>query len=316
MWPSAQSGRITATSSSVQIAIQDGSGNIWFFQQRDGHAAWSAPRRVGFSNTNSGAQIAWTGVPGHKGTNSVIVSYDFSHLMFWYQNGGTWTEENVASDSLANSFADVAVTATNRGIVIVAARISGAFESWYQPYGSRRWVSDGSVGSGSGSGFSTVSATWDGHRVAVAAAYSSSGNLPNHLVFLWKSDGARYWSKQDIPGVTASQPLDGVAPSIAFTGFNLILGATQYIQSHSRDRLDFWWQGQDFTDFNLEHVAATATPNFYGPATLVSTHTSKSAGEVALIAPFQTTTDPGLALNDWTQPTGQTGWTHHTIAQP
>jgi hypothetical protein len=306
---------ITAAGPAVQIVAADTNGNIWFFQQTDGQTTWSAAQLVGSVGENTGThepQIAWTGVPGHTGTNSVITLAQGGNVLFWYQNGGGWSQEKVATGSEQNGYYDPAITATDKGIVIVAPGTSGAFFSFYQPYGGSGWVSDGSVGAGSNQYFSYVSATWDGVNVDVVAAFNSGFNdiIADKLVFLWKSDSARNWTDEDITGPTSTQPLD-YTPAIAWTGSNLIVTAVQQMSSSSQ-RIDFWWQGSTFTNFNFEKVATSASPTVFYPSTLVSTHDATSSGEIAIFAPV-TTNNVTAALDDWTQPTGEQGWTKHTV---
>lgn len=268
---------ITATRSAVQIVSEDVNGNIWFFQQADGQTTWSAAQLVGTVTLGDpeGTQrprIAWTGVPGHTGTNSVITVADGAgDVLFWYQNAGGWSEETVASAIPQNAYYSPAVTATNLGIVIVAPGTNGSFHSFYQPYGGSGWVSDGTVGVGSGQDFSSVSVTWDGVNVDVVAPFNSGygGDAADTIKFLWKSDGARYWSDEDITGPTSAQPLAD-APAIAFTGSNLVVTAVQQMSS-SMQRLDFWWQGSTFTNFNFEKIANATSPKAFGPSALVST---------------------------------------------
>ena len=318
---------IAATASSVQVVSEDTSGNIWFFQQADGTTTWSAPQFVGTVTSDlpdggTAPAIAWTGVPGHTGTNSVITVEDNGAVRFWFQNGrGGWTEETVAS----GGYYYPVVTATDRGIVIVALGPGGALHSFYQPYGGSGWTSDGTVGVKSGQWFGGLSVTWDGVNVDVVASFNDGatggldGMLPDKLVFLWKSDSARSWSDEDITGPSSAQPLVGFTPGIAFTGFNLVIDANQLVGTSSSGatcRVGFWWQGSTFTDFTFEPVATTKDPSEYDEVTLASTRDATSSGEVAIVSAFTTNTWTTTGLADWTQPTGAKGWTRHTITSP
>ena len=314
---------ITATASAVQVVSEDTSGNIWFFQQADGTTTWSAPQFVGTVTPDApdggtAPAIAWTGVPGHTGTNSVITVEDNGAVRFWFQNGrGGWTEETVAS----GGYYYPVVTATDRGIVIVALGPGGALHSFYQPYGGSGWNSYGTVGVKSGQWFGGLSVTWDGVNVDVVASFNDGatggqdGMLPDKLVFLWKSDSSRYWSDEDISGPSSAQPLVGWTPDIAFTGFNLVIDALQ-APSGGTFRLDFWWQGSTFTNFTFEQVATAADPSEFDEVTLASTRDATSSGEIAIVSAFTTNTWATTGLADWTQPTGAKGWTRHTITSP
>jgi len=317
---------IAATASSVQVVSEDTSGNIWFFQQADGTTTWSAPQFVGTVTSDlpdggTAPAIAWTGVPGHTGTNSVITVEDNGAVRFWYQNGRGWTEETVAS----GGYYYPVVTATDRGIVIVALGPGSALHSFYQPYGGSGWTSDGTVGVKSGQWFGGLSVTWDGVNVDVVASLNDGasggldGMLPDKLVFLWKSDSARSWSDEDISGPSSAQPLAGFTPDIAFTGFNLVIDALQLVRvtsSGATYRIGFWWQGSTFTKFTFEQVATAADPSEFDEVTLASTRDATSSGEVAIVSAFTTNTWATTGLADWTQPTGAKGWTRHTITSP
>jgi hypothetical protein len=68
---------VTATATSVQVVSEDANGKIWFYQQADGQSTWSAPQLVAQVSVGQVVlaqqpKVAWTGVPGHTGTNSVI----------------------------------------------------------------------------------------------------------------------------------------------------------------------------------------------------------------------------------------------------
>jgi hypothetical protein len=300
---------ITATGSAVQIVAPDVDGKIWFFQQADGKTKWSAPQLVGTVTPGSpgGFQepaIAWTGVPGHTGTNSVITVADASgNVLFFYQNGGGWTKETVASASVHNVYYQPVLTATDHGIVIVAPATDGFLFSWSQPYGGSGWTADGNVAPGSHLAFNRPSVTWDGVNVDVVDSVVAGG-----LVFLWKSDSATSWSQfvmvpdGESPGVLSSPP------AIHFTSGNLIISAVETGPSRV-ETLSFWWQGSSLTNFNFETVDSAAG-TFEQPTI---TSTTGSSAEVAIVVPFTTGT-PGWALDDWTQPVGGTGWLKGHIA--
>jgi hypothetical protein len=309
---------ITATATSVQIVSEDADGNIWFYQQADGQTSWSAPHLVGTVSVVApggiqAPQIAWTGVPGHTGTNSVITITDAAgDVLFFYQAGAGWNQETVASATGTNAYYAPAVTATDTGVVIVASGTNGAFFSFFQPYGGPTWDSDGSVSVSTGQVYADPSVTWDGVNVDVTAAFGD-GSGAYTPVLLWKSDTAEFWSKQSLPGVTDAQPL-AVFPSIAYTGDNLIVTAVQ--TGSSKLKLDFWWQGSTFTTFHQEKVATAGNSSAFGPPALVSTHEPASNGEVVITAPFTTNGFTTSGLDDWTQPVGASGWVKHTVTSP
>jgi hypothetical protein len=312
---------IVATNTAVQIVAIDARGNIYFWQQADGASTWSAPQlvaNVGFTNiTFVAPRIAWTGVPGHPGTNSVITDADAAgNVLFFFQNSsGGWTPETVAKASAQNAYYAPAVTATNTGIVIVAYGTDGGFFSFFQPYGSSApWKADGNVGVKAGQAFTGVSVTWDGVNVDVVAPFNDTpgASNPDKLMFLWKANSAQFWSHINIVGPSSTQPLAS-PPAIYRTANNLIVTAVQH-QTSATERLDFWWQGTTFTNFHFETVATTSSPSAYGPPTLVST--TGSTGEVAILAPFNTG-DAGWGLDDWTQSIGSPlPFTPHTVIQP
>lgn len=312
---------ITATATSVQVVSEDANGNIWFFQQLDGKTKWSAPEHVGTVSLSNLAgfqlpKIAWTGVPGHTGTNSVITIMDGSgDVLFWYQSGSSWIEQTVATGTEDNPYYTPAITATDKGIVIVAFAYNGAVYTWYQPYGGSGWNSDGTVGAPSGEQFEYVSATWDGTHVAVAAAFDTGddpgGFGPDELLLLTKTDSAQFWSEEKILTTPDSQRLSGYT-DIAWTGFNLVMAAVQ-IQSPTTERLDFWWQGSTFTNFNFESAATVKSPQQLFAATLLAD--GNSSGEGAIFAQSYAANDfTHVGLFDWTQPVGQSGWTKHTVS--
>lgn len=223
---------VTATATSVQIVSEEADGNIWFYQQQDGQTSWSAPQLVGTVSVGSpeGTQaprIAWTGVPGHTGTNSVITIADAAgDVLFFYQNGDGWAQETVEDATATNAYYEPALTATDKGVVIVAPGTNGVLFSFFQAYGAPTWGFGATVGVGAGQAYGPASVTWDGTNVDVAAPfYDGSGAT---LVLLWKSDTAEFWSDQALPGVSGAQPLF-YDPSIAYTGFNLILTAVQQL---------------------------------------------------------------------------------------
>jgi hypothetical protein len=305
---------ITATSTGIQIVAQDSQGNIWFFQQNDGQTTWSPPQYVGSGLPGlGGAKIAWTGVAGHTGTNSVITAIDTSgDVIFWYQNGSGWTQETVGNATSGNFYFDPAITATDKGIVIVSPGSNGAFYSWYQAYGAPTWGFDGSVGVQNGEAFGGLSLTWDGTNVDVAAAYADgNGGNYDQVMFLWKPDAAEFWSDEELPSANAGQQVD-YGPGIAWSGFNLIVTAIQNTTAAST-ALETWWQGTTFTQFNIGLSATSASG--YGPSTVVSTHSATKKGEVVYVAPTSSNDFTTAGLSDWTVPTGGTRWTKHTIAK-
>ena len=102
-----------------------------------------------------------------------------------------------------------------------------------------------------------------------------------------------------------AEPLAAFTPGIAFTGFNLVLTAVQWTSiTPSDESLDYWWQGTTFTNFNFQQVSSTTGPDEFSPASIVSTHSASSPGEVAIVAPFTTNKYQTTGLDDWTQPTG------------
>lgn len=205
------------------------------------------------------------------------------------------------------------MTATDKGVVIVAGGTNGAFSSFYQPYGSPTWDSDGSVGVSTGQAYADPSVTWDGVNVDVTAEFQDGSGVYTP-VLLWKSDTAESWSDQALPGANDVKPLD-YAPSIVYTGSNLIVTAVQQLTGVAV-RLDFWWQGSPFTSFNEEKVATAIFPKVFGPPALVSTHEPTSNGEVTITAPFTTNDFTTTGLDDWTQPVGASGWVKHTVTAP
>jgi hypothetical protein len=310
---------ITATSDSVQIVSADSAGNIWFFQQLDGLKTWGWEEvgsvTLGNPDGTQVPQIAWTGVPGHTGTNSVItVANGAGDILMWYQNGGSWSQETVWNELAGDDYYGAAVTATDKGIVIVAPSTNGSFQSFYQPYGPNPWQFDGSLGDKSGPGFSSVSVTWDGTNVDAAASYDSGGSLlPNTLLFMWKSDSATTWSDEAVTGITSSHPLAD-PPAITFTGDNLLLTAVQ-LMSTTKLQLDSWWQGSTFTNFNYEPVTTVVSPKGFGPSDFVYTE-GASAPETVIVLPFTTNHYSTNGLEDWTDPLGGQTWTKDTVSAP
>jgi hypothetical protein len=308
---------MAATANTVQIAAEDDAGSIWFYQQSDSTGVWSKGQLVGsVSQGNAGGlqtpQIAWTGVPRHAGTNSVVTVADGSgNLLMWYQNGGGWSQETVSDGTSSDEFDDAVVTATDRGIVIVSLRTDGGFYSFFQPYGANPWVSDGTIDVGPDQSFDSVAVTWDGTNVDVDAAYNSGTGLPNpdELLFAWKPDTAG-WSKKDILGPNSAKPLD-YTPAITFTGSNLLLTTDQAVSS-TQERLDFWWQGSAITNFNFESVATANGANGYGPPRIAYTE-GASAPEAVIVAPFTTNNFETSGLNDWTEPFASSIWTKHVV---
>jgi hypothetical protein len=253
-------------------------------------------------------------VPGHAGTNSVITVADGSgDILFWYENSsGGWTQETVVDGTPQNEFYDAALTATDKGIVIVAPGSNGAFQSFFQAYGPNPWVSDGTLGVGSGQSFDSVSVTWDGTNVDADAAYNGGAGATStdELMFMWKSDSSSYWHDENILGPDSAEPFD-FAPAITFTGSNLLLTADQQLSS-TQQRLDFWWQGSLFSNFNFESVAKASAPSGYGPPQIAFTG-GASAPEAVITAPFTANGYETNALNDWTEPAGSSTWTKHVV---
>jgi hypothetical protein len=309
---------VTATATSVQVVLEDGDGKIYFYQQLDGQTAWSGPQEVGTVSVGAveGIQqpeIAWTGVPGHTGTNSVITVADANgDILFWYQNGAGWSKETVATGQSSNAYYQPDLTATSTGVVIVAAGSNGALYSFYQPYGGPAWNSDGSLGVGSGQSYGGPYVTWDGVNVDVTAPfYDGKGFIPR---LAWKSNSAQFWSEQNLPGVTDTQDLAYGTPAITWTGDNLLIAAVQDL-SGTKHRLDFWWQGSTFSNFNRETATTVNNPVDLTAPALVST-SPDSGGETVITAPLTRNLWGTSALDDWTQPTGSPAWTKHQIAGP
>ena len=313
---------MTATASSVQIVAEDNIGIIWFFQQADGTTTWSAGQQVGSVTTNNveGQQtpkIAWTGVPGHTGTNSVITVADGSgNILFWYQNGGGWSQETAwGAPAGGYEYYDATPTATDKGIVIVALDSDGSVSAFSQAYSTKPWVFDDGIGAPPGQSFDSVAVTWDGVNVDVATTFNagSGSSYPDTLMFLWKSDSATSWNSEAVLGPNEAQPLD-YAPSITWTGDNLLLFAVQQL-STSRQQLDSWWQGSTFTQFNFESMVKASAPNGYGPPQMTYTQ-GASAPETAITVPVTANNYDRMGLNDWTIPFGSSVWTKHVIVAP
>ena len=307
---------LAATATSVQVVSEDAKGRIWFYQQQDGQASWSAQRVATVANGSvEGVQapkIAWTGVPGHTGTNSVITIGDpAGDVLFWYQSGGSWSGETVASPTQGVGWWAPDLTATSTGVVIAAIGTNGAFYSWFQPYGGPTWALDGTLGAAAGQSWGAPALTWDGVNVAAAAAFRDGTG--STLRVAWKSNSAQSWSKESLPGVTDAQPLD-FDPQITFTGFNLGVTAVQQLAT-GKQQLDFWWEGATITSFNKEKVATATLPNAIAASALAASSVPATA-EVAIVAPSTTNDFDTSGLYDWTQPTGGTGWTRHTINAP
>jgi hypothetical protein len=312
---------VVATATSVQIVALDSTGRIWFWQQVDGSKLWSKRELVGDVGSEnlaaSAPKIAWTGVPGHTGTNSVITAVNGNgDLMFWYQIGGEWSAAQTVADD--TSYNNAALTATDDGIVIVAPEANGALRSFYQPYGGSGWTSGASLGVGTGQRFESVSVTWDGTNVDLIAGFDDSESTDpsgDTVLFAYKSDSDRYWSSSMyLTGLnypTELHPLAG-APAIYETGGNLVVTAVQQMSS-SKERLDYWWQGATFTNFNFEAVDTAMDPIAYSSSTVVST--TGTGGEVAIFAPV-TTPSGKVDLDDWTQPVGETVWSDPQVIAP
>jgi hypothetical protein len=308
---------VTATATSVQVVSEDADGKIWFYQQLDGQSTWSAPQLVAQVSVGQVVlaqqpKIAWTGVPGHTGTNSVItIANAAGDVLFWYQSGAGWAQETVASPTQGVGWGAPDLTATSTGVVIAAVGTNGAFYTFFQPYGGPAWASDGTLGASARQFWGPPALTWDGVNVTVAAAFTDGTGIT--LRFMWKSNSAQFWSQETLPGVTDAQFL-AQDPAITWTGGNLLVAAVQQLTG-DKQRLDFWWQGSTFTTFTRETVTAANYPDAFGPAAL--TYDPASPGEAVITVPFttnafQTTT----ALDDWTEPTGGTVWTKHQVNAP
>jgi hypothetical protein len=307
---------LAATATSVQVVSEDASGKIWFYQQQDGQTSWSRQRvatvATGAMEGVQAPKIAWTGVPGHTGTNSVITIGDpTGDVLFWYQSGGTWSGETVASPTQGVAWWAPDLTATSTGVVIAAIGTNGAFYSWYQPYGGPTWASDGTLGAAAGQSWGAPALTWDGVNVAAAAAFNDGTGTTLRLA--WKPNSAQSWSEQTLPGVTDTQPLV-YDPQITYSGFNLVVAAVQR-NVPATQQLDFWWEGTTITSFNKEKVATATFPHAFAAAALAASSAPASA-EVAIVAPSTANDFDTTGLYDWTQPTGGTGWTKHTINAP
>ncbi len=307
---------VTATATSVQVVSEDADGRIWFYQQADGQSTWSAPQLVAQVSVGQVAdaqqpKIAWTGVPGHTGTNSVITIADASgDVLFWYQNGGGWSQETVASPTQGVGWGAPDLTATNTGVVIAAVGSNGAFYTWFQPYGGPTWALDGTLGAAAGQFWGPPALTWTGTAVAVAAAFTDGTGIT--VRFTWKANSAQFWSQETLPGVTDAQFL-AQDPAITWTGSNLLVSAVQNVTS-DKQRLDFWWQGTTFTTFNRETVTTANYPAAFGPPAL--TYDPAAPGETVITAPFTTNAFDTAGLYDWTEPFASATWTRHTIATP
>jgi hypothetical protein len=312
---------MTATATSVQIVAEDAIGQIWFFQQADGVSTWSRGQSVGGATLGNAEgfqtpQIAWTGVPGHTGTNSVItVAGGSGNVQFWYQNpAGGWTQQTVADGSTSDSYYDVALTATDRGIVIGALETGGGFQAFFEAYGAPPpWTLDGGVDVGSGQSFGSISMTWDGTNVDVAAAYTSGpGEVSdNEVMFLWEADGGPGWN-QDV--VMGPENYSFYLPAITYTGSNLLNTSNQPL-TERKTRLDFWWQGSTFTDFTRESVSYTPRPHEFGYPQLTYTAGAGSP-ETAIVAPVTSNEGTSWGVNDWTEPLGGITWTWHVVTSP
>jgi hypothetical protein len=312
---------MAATSDSVQIVAEDATGSIYFFQQTDGESAWPTGQLVGSVSTFGYAeglqtpQIAWTGVPGHTGTNSVITVADSSgNILMWYQNGGGWSQETAwGHPSGGYEYYDATPTATDKGIVIVALDSNGSVDAFSQAYGPNPWVFDDGIGAPPGQSFDSVAVTWDGVNVDVAATFNagSGSSSPDTLMFLWKSDSATAWNSEAVLGPNPSEPFDD-APSITWTGDNLLLTAVQQLSS-TQERLDSWWQGSTFTNFNFESGPDANSPHGYGPPQMTYTEGAASP-ETAITVPVSANDFETTGLNDWTIPLGSSVWTRHMVA--
>ncbi len=304
---------VAATATSVQVVSEDAAGNIWFYQQQDGQSTWSAAQRVATVETGSleGAQapkIAFTGVTGHAGINSVITIDDpAGDILFWYQSGSSWIEETVASPTQGVGWGAPDLTATSTGVVIAAIGTNGVFYSWFEPYGGGTWGSYGTLGASAGQFWGAPDLTWDGTNVDVAASFNNGSG--STVRFAWKSNTAQFWSQQTLPGVTGTQPL-AYNPAITWTGDNLLVAAVQQLTS-AKQRLDFWWQGSTFTTFNRETVTAANYPSAFSVPAL--TYDPATPGEAMITADLTTNDFTTTALDDWTEPFGSATWTRSQI---
>jgi hypothetical protein len=307
---------VTATATSVQVVSEDANGKIWFYQQADGQGTWSAPQLVAQVSVGQVVlaqqpKIAWTGVDGHTGTNSVItIANAAGDILFWYQSGSSWIHETVASPTQGVGYGAPDLTATNTGVVIAAVGSNGAFYTFFEAYGGPTWASDGSLGAGARQFWGPPAVTWDGVNVTVAAAFTDGTGIT--LRFMWKANSAQLWSQETLPGVTDAQFL-AQDPAITWTGDNLLVAAVQQLTS-DKQRLDFWWQGSTFTTFNRENVTTASYPSAFGPPAL--TYDPATPGEAVITADLTTNAFTTTALDDWTEPTGGTVWTRHQVNAP
>ena len=307
---------VTATATSVQVVSEDANGKIWFYQQADGQSTWSAPQLVAQVSVGQVAlaqqpKIAWTGVPGHTGTNSVItIANAAGDVLFWYQSGSSWIQETVASPTQGVGWGAPDLTATNTGVVIAAVGTNGAFYTFFEAYGAPSWASDGTLGASARQFWGAPALTWNGVDVTAVAAFTDGTGIT--LRFMWKANSAQFWSQQTLPGVTDAQFL-AYDPAITWTGDNLLVAAVQQLTG-DKQRLDFWWQGTTFTTFTRENPAAANYPAAFGPPAL--TYDPASPGEAVITAPFTTNAFTTTALDDWTEPTGGTTWTKHQVNAP
>lgn len=308
---------VTATTTSVQVVSEDANGKIWFYQQADGQSTWSAPQLVAQVSVGQVVlaqqpKIAWTGVPGHTGTNSVItIANAAGDVLFWYQSGAGWSQETAASPAQGVGYGAPDLTATSTGIVIAAVGTNGVFYTFFQPYGGPAWASDGTLGASAGQFWGPPALTWNGVDVTAAAAFTDGSGIT--LRFMWKANSAQFWVQETLPGVTDAQFL-AQDPAITWTGDNLLVAAVQQV-TPDKMRLDFWWQGPAFTTFTRETVGAASYPDAFGPPAL--TYDPASPGEAVITAPFSTNGfNTTTALDDWTEPTGGITWTRHQINAP
>jgi hypothetical protein len=307
---------VTATATSVQVVSEDANGKIWFYQQADGQGTWSAPQLVAQVSVGQVVlaqqpKIAWTGVDGHTGTNSVItIANAAGDILFWYQSGSSWIHETVASPTQGVGYGAPDLTATNTGVVIAAVGSNGAFYTFFEAYGGPTWASDGSLGAGARQFWGPPAVTWDGVNVTVAAAFTDGTGIT--LRFMWKANSAQLWSQETLPGVTDAQFL-AQDPAITWTGDNLLVAAVQQLTS-DKQRLDFWWQGSTFTTFNRENVTTASYSSAFGPPAL--TYDPATPGEAVITADLTTNAFTTTALDDWTEPTGGTVWTRHQVNAP
>jgi hypothetical protein len=195
--------------------------------------------------------------------------------------------------------------------VIVAPETNGEFQVFFEAYGSPPpWTLDAGLDVGSDQSFDSVSATWDGTNVDVAAAYTSGPGAAhgNEVMFMWKSDTGIGWNHEGIMGPIKNS---FYLPVITFTGSSLLITTSQTVTA-SKTRLDFWWQG---STFNFESVASVTIPNEIEDPELAYT-TGASSPEAAIVAPVTSNFGSTFGADDWTEPDGGSIWTKHVVTAP